>query len=74
MSILKLKETGKNKGDINMEDNGSRDEYFYQQGYVEGYIKGQQIAMEEVYKFFKNTDKLPTIVDDKVEIKNSTLL
>ena len=57
-----------------MEDNGSRDEYFYQQGYVEGYIKGQQIAMEEVYKFFKNTDKLPTIVDDKVEIKNSTLL
>jgi hypothetical protein len=44
----------------------SRDEYFYQQGYTEGYIKGQQIATEEVYKFFKNTDKLPAIVTDKI--------
>lgn len=52
-----------------MEDDRSRDEYFYQQGYIEGYIKGQRFATEEVDKFFKNTDKLPNIIIDKIQIK-----
>lgn len=46
-----------------MENGKSRDEYFYQQGYVEGYIKGQKFATEEVENFFKNTDN---IVNDKI--------